>query len=343
MVLLRIFLFPFSILYNGITRLRNRLFDLGMKPSVSFDVPIISVGNLSVGGTGKTPVTEYLIRLLSAKYTIATLSRGYGRTTKGIRIAGKEDNAGTIGDEPFQLYKKFSAAVTVAVGEERALAIPYVLDQFPNTNLIVMDDAFQHRFVRPGFSILLTEYSNPFYDDFVLPSGRLRESRKGADRAHCVIVTKCPAHIGEEEMMEMEASIRKYADKPVFFSTLRYGGPRSFSDKELDNNRVVLVSGIANHLPLEEYVSANFKLTKHLVYKDHHHYSSSDIRAIKKAAAENNAVILTTEKDQVKISPMLQKIELDNFFVLPIEPDFMKSGSNFDAMVLDYVERASQQ
>jgi tetraacyldisaccharide 4'-kinase len=344
MVLVRILLFPFSILYDLVTRLRNRLFDLGLKPSVSFDLPVICIGNLSVGGTGKTLVTEHLIRLLSGTHRIATLSRGYGRSTKGIRIAVAGDTALTIGDEPYQLYKKFGEKITIAVGEERALAIPYLVDQFPDTNVILLDDAFQHRSVRPGFSILLTDYARPFYNDFLLPSGRLRESGKGAKRADCIVVTKCPPHLDEEEMMLMEASIRKLTDKPVFFSSLRYGEPRSFSGKELlDNKRVILVSGIANHVPLEEYVEANFTLMKHLIYRDHHNYSNRDVQSIRQMALHQQAVVLTTEKDQVKLQALLEESDMNQFFVLPIEPDFMKSGANFDAMVLDYVNRAVEQ
>ena len=197
MILLRILLFPFSWLYYLITQIRNRLYDRGLKPSVKFELPVICVGNLTVGGTGKTPMIEHLIRLLQNRFKVATLSRGYGRATKGIRIAGPSENASTIGDEPFQFYTKFGKRITVAVGEERALAIPTILQECSDTQIILLDDGFQHRKVSPGFSILLTDYHRPFYNDFLLPSGRLRESRWGAERADVIVVTKCPsAYIG---------------------------------------------------------------------------------------------------------------------------------------------------
>ena len=162
---------------------------------------------------------------------MATLSRGYGRATKGIRIAGPSENATTIGDEPFQFYTKFGKRITVAVGEERALAIPTILQECSDTQIILLDDGFQHRKVSPGFSILLTDYHRPFYNDFLLPSGRLRESRWGAERADVIVVTKCPAHISEDRMIEIERSIRHYAKKPVFFTNIRYGDPTSFNEQ----------------------------------------------------------------------------------------------------------------
>src|SRR5690606_30346802 len=173
MFILRVVLYPFAVLYDIITRIRNHMYDTGMKPSTQFDLPVICVGNLAMGGTGKTPMVEYLIRLLPGR--IAVVSRGYRRKTKGVRVAGDDDNAATIGDEPYQVHRKFPN-VTVAVGEDRAYTIPYVLDHVPDTSIVILDDAFQHRRIRPSFSILLTEFVRPFYRDFVLPSGRLRES-----------------------------------------------------------------------------------------------------------------------------------------------------------------------
>ncbi|HEY3429026.1 MAG TPA: tetraacyldisaccharide 4'-kinase, partial [Cyclobacteriaceae bacterium] len=173
MSVLKFLLLPFAMLYDVVMNIRNRLYDMKLKPSTTFDIPVIGVGNLAVGGTGKTPMTEHLIRILSPQYKVVTLSRGYGRKTKGFRIANNQDNAFTIGDEPYQIYKKFSPPVHVTVGEERALAIPTILQELDDTNVIILDDAFQHRRVVPGLSILLTEYGRPFYEDHVLPYGRL--------------------------------------------------------------------------------------------------------------------------------------------------------------------------
>jgi tetraacyldisaccharide 4'-kinase len=341
MFLRRLFLFPFAVLYAGVTRLRNRLFDLGLKPSASFDIPIINVGNLSVGGTGKTPMVEHLIRLLGDQYSLATLSRGYGRQTKGMLVANAHDTAKTIGDEPLQLYEKFKEKVVVSVCEERAFAIPFLVDQFPDLKVILLDDAFQHRFVKPGFSILLTDYSKPFYSDFVLPAGNLRESRVGAKRANVVVVTKCPTHLSEDEMMDIEHQIRKYTHQPIFFSKIRYGTPVSVIDnKTLDSNKIVLVSGIANADPLVAHLQAGFEVVKHLRYKDHYTYNEADLLHVASLAKESAAAIITTEKDAVKMEMLARKHNLNNLYVLPIELEFLKNGSDFDAVLIEYVSHA---
>lgn len=345
MFLLRILLFPLAVLYNAITRLRNLLFDLGMKPSASFDIPLISVGNLAVGGTGKTPMVEHIVRLLMANnYSMATLSRGYGRSTKGIRVANAGDTADTIGDEPFQLFQKFNEKAIVSVCEERVFAIPHLVDQFPDLQVIILDDAFQHRFVKPGLSILLTEYSNPFYTDYVMPSGYLREARRGSERADVIVVTKCPEHIHEEKMMKMEHAIRKYAERPVFFSTIRYGDPLSFANVKdavlVDTKKIVLVSGIANHKPLENYLAKEFIIVKHYAFNDHHRYTSAEVNSVIAKAKENGAIILTTEKDKAKLDVLLMESQRKDFFYLPIEVAFIKSGSDFDTLVLNYVKQA---
>lgn len=341
MFLVRIFLFPFAVLYNVITRLRNRLYDLGIQPSASFDIPLISVGNLAVGGTGKTPMVEHLIRLLNAhNFSVATLSRGYGRTTKGMRLANSHDTAASLGDEPFQLFQKFKDTTIVSVCEERAVAIPFLVDQFPDLQAIVLDDAFQHRAVTPGFSMVLTEYASPFYKDFLMPSGRLREARTGAARADLLIVTKCPDHIGEEEMMHMEHKMRRYAERSVFFTKIRYGSPICFGGQKEIDKKIVLVSGLANATPLEQFASANFSMVKHFNFRDHHAYTRTEVQNILAFAQQHQAKILTTEKDWSKIDLLLREEERVNFYFLPIEIEFIKNGSDFDALVLDYVQKA---
>jgi tetraacyldisaccharide 4'-kinase len=344
MILLRILLLPFSGIFLLITHVRNYLYDHGLKPSVKFELPVISVGNLSVGGTGKTPMIEHLIRILAGEFQLATLSRGYGRKSKGIRMASAKESPLTIGDEPFQFYKKFGDRVTVAVGEERALAIPTILQEYPQTEIILLDDAFQHRRVSPSLSILLSDYNRPFYGDVPLPAGRLREGRRGAARADIIVVTKCPPEISDDEMMDIEKLIRLYAEKPVFFTSIRYGNPLPFSNNLTSpTQNAMLISGIANSKPLEDYVSQNYRLLKHLKFKDHHTYTDSDIEAMAREVGRNPEMsIMTTEKDKVKLEmPEFQAtVSKLPFFYLPIEIDFLKDGKDFDEIVLNHVKRA---
>ncbi|HEX5170275.1 MAG TPA: tetraacyldisaccharide 4'-kinase [Cyclobacteriaceae bacterium] len=335
MFLLRVILYPFALLYDLITRIRNRLYDLGIKPSTGFDVPIISVGNLSVGGTGKTPMVEHLIRTYHQRSHVATLSRGYGRKTRGVRIANSLDNASTIGDEPFQLYHKFNDTVTVAVSEDRALGIVNLLDVYPDIKLILMDDAFQHRRVKPALTILLTSFSRPFYSDLLLPAGRLRESKTGAQRADAIVVTKCPLGLSDEAMMGIEKSVRKFADKPVFFSSIHYGNPIPFGGHFLAlQDKVILVTGIANAGSLKEYVSRQFELVAHVEFPDHHHYTMADVQKIRNLVNPSTSII-TTEKDMVKLDDKAFKSAIGQlpFFYLPIEMEFIKNGEDFDALV----------
>lgn len=343
MIILRVLLYPLAVLFDLVTTIRNRMYDLGIKPSAQFEVPVISVGNLAVGGTGKTPLVEHLIRLLNANYKVATLSRGYGRKTKGFRVAGPADDASTLGDESFQFYRKFTTKVVVSVGEERAFAIPHLLDQFPDLEVILLDDAYQHRKVTPAFSVLLTDYHNLFYTDFLMPSGRLRENRKSASRADIVVVTKCPPEIQDEEMMSIEQHIRKYCDKPVFYAGIHYGEPLRFRNTMHEiTEKVILVSGIANSLTLTEFVQKNFQVVKHFNFGDHHVYSPSDVRSIAAFASQHAACILTTEKDAVKLDQpeFATLISAVDCFYIPIEPEFIKSGRDFDAMILDAISRA---
>lgn len=336
-------LFPFAILYDAVTSVRNRLYDLSIRPSASFDVPIISVGNLAVGGTGKTPMVEHLIRLLSTSRNVATLSRGYKRKTKGLRIAGPSDSAETIGDEPFQFYQKFNEQVKVAVGEERALAITHILQEFPEVDTIVLDDAFQHRRVKPTFQILLTVYGNLFFDDWLLPSGRLRESKAGAKRADVVVVTKCPEHLNEDEMIGIESKIHHYTGKPVFFTTIHYGAPEPFlKNKATVDSKVVLVTGLANADHFKQYVDHNFKLVHHFEFTDHYHYTTADLGRIVALAKKEGAQIITSEKDATKLNAedFQSHLKGAEWFYIPIEIGFLKSGQDFDAMVLNAVAHA---
>ena len=322
--------------------LRNRMYDMNWKPSVKFDFPVISVGNLVMGGSGKTPMVEHLVRVLTPKYKVASLSRGYGRETQGFRIAGPDDTASTIGDEPLQIYRKFSGTIQVAVGEDRAYAIPMILQEFPYTEVVLLDDAYQHRRVKPGLNILLTEFNKPFYNDHVLPYGRLREGPEGAGRADMVVVTKCPAHIEEEDMMLMEKKIKEYTSKPVFFTKIRYTDPVPYGAENTVGNNVVLISAIANTLTLVDYVQKSFSLEKHFSYRDHYEFKRSDLedwQAYLNTHSNKNLSILTTEKDKVKLdrpeyAAIISKLPI---FYIPIETEFIRNGNDFDTLVLEFI------
>ena len=331
-------LYPFAVVYDAITTVRNRLYDRGVQRSARFDVPVIGVGNLSVGGTGKTPMIEYLIRLLTPGIKVATLSRGYGRSSKGIRIAGDRDNASTIGDEPYQFYRKFKEKIVVAVGEERVLAIPHILHEHPGTNAVLLDDAFQHRRVQPAFQILLTDYNNVFTQDYLLPAGRLRESKRGARRADVIVVTKCPGNTTDDDMMEVEKAIRRYSSRPVFFTRIVYGNLLAVTEgSPYKPERIILVSGIANPAPLEQYLRQDHDVIRHFSFRDHHVYSNKDMKVICETAARENAVVVTTEKDMVRMDPEVFKRASIPLHYLPIEVEFLKNGKEFDEMVLNVV------
>ncbi|WP_346822001.1 tetraacyldisaccharide 4'-kinase [Rapidithrix thailandica] len=346
---LRLLLFPFAILYRGLTGFYHYSYDKGWKPSIEFDLPVISVGNITVGGTGKTPHIEYLIRLLKDKYSLATLSRGYKRKSKGFLMAGEQSSAKEMGDEPYQFYAKYGKEIHVAVGEERAMAIPAILNAVEDIQLVLLDDAFQHRKVKPGLNILLTDYKRPFYDDFLLPAGRLRERRDGAKRADMVIVSKCPDKLPEQERAQVSKKIQPYTqpDTPVYFTGLKYTTPCSLKEKDSGESfkNILLLTGIAHTERLVEDLQEQYTIVEHLKYRDHAEYTPSLLKSIRTKYQSlkeklGDLVILTTEKDAVK----LQDSSLDTFvsdlpfYYLPIEVYFLQNGEQFDARVLKYIE-----
>ena len=343
MNILKLLLYPFAAIYNGVMRLRNHLYDIGQKPSFQFQTSVIVVGNLNVGGSGKTPMVEYLIRLLSHQYPTVALSRGYKRETSGYRVAVAADTAKSIGDEPLQMFRKFGDRIHVVVGEDRVFAIPHILQEFPETKVLLLDDALQQRSIESSFSVLLTSSDRPFYNDFVLPFGRLRESRRGASRADVVVVTKCGPELSVEDQEQVKMRIQQYAPSgQVFFSYIRYGDPKALRDGNSFSDRVVLVTGIANADPVEKYCNGKFKVLRHFKFNDHHHYSLSDLQELDKYCKDQGELsILTTEKDMVKIDvadfePFLNRWK---WFSLPIEHTFLKDGAKFDELVLDSVKR----
>lgn len=334
MNLVRIILFPFAVLYGAITSIRNFLFDKGILKSYTFNIPIIAVGNLSVGGTGKTPQIEYLIRLLSPKYKIATLSRGYKRQSEGFVLADSTSNAEILGDEPFQFYTKFNN-IQVAVDANRKNGIEQLLSQTEKPDVILLDDAFQHRKVKAGFYILLTSYGDLYADDFMLPTGNLRESRNGAKRANIIVVTKCPATLSLVEQNKIKAKLKLLPHQELYFSfidydELVYSEGKTMKVSEIKIVDKLLLAGIAKPNPFFAYLQSDND--EKLVFPDHHHFTESDIKAIENKS--RNKKIITTEKDFVRLKGSIPKEQL---FYLPIRSAFLSAGDNFDKIITNYV------
>lgn len=334
MNLLRKILFPFAVLYGFITSIRNFLFDNGILRSYSFDVPIIAVGNLSVGGTGKTPQIEYLIRLLLPKYKIATLSRGYKRQSEGFVLADPSSNAAILGDEPFQFYTKFNT-IQVAVDADRKNGIEQLLSQTNKPEVILLDDAFQHRKVKAGFYILLTSYGDLYSDDFMLPTGNLRESRNGAKRANIIVVTKCPASLSLEEQNKIKTQLQLQSNQELYFSYIDYDDSIyseniTMKVSEIKNVDKLLLAGIAKPEPFFGYLQS--KNEECLTYADHHHFTENDIINIKNKS--KNKIIITTEKDFVRLKGSIRKEQL---FYLPIRSSFLSASEDFDKTITNYV------
>ncbi|MFT3980488.1 MAG: tetraacyldisaccharide 4'-kinase [Ferruginibacter sp.] len=316
---------PLSFVYGIIIWFRNWLFDKNILKSASFNFPIICVGNLAVGGTGKTPMTEYLVALLADRYKTATLSRGYKRKTKGFAIANESTTAIEIGDEPMQFHKKFPH-ITVAVGEERLVAIPQLLHQRPETELIILDDAFQHRQVRAGFNIILTDYKNLYTRDFMLPAGDLRDVRSSSKRAACIIVTKCKAGLTTEEKNAIIKELKPSPQQHVFFTEILYGRPYHLYTGQPGNldehSDVLLISGIANPRPLQEFLNTHVHSYDMLRYADHHIFNSEDLKEIKKQFEKIQSagkIILTTEKDAMRLQKFEAELKDYPIYALPIQ------------------------
>ena len=341
---IRILLFPFSIVYGLAVWIRNRLFDTNILKSASFNLPIICVGNLSAGGTGKSPLVEFLIRLLKNRWQIAVLSRGYKRKTKGYALAHATTTALEIGDEPMLFHIKFPE-VAIAVGEQRIVAIPQLLHDRPRTGAIILDDAFQHRSVQAGFNILLTDYSNLFTRDWFLPTGDLRDEKSSYRRAQVLIVTKCPPDLSESEREDIRKEIKPLAHHQLFFTAIRYGVPYhiiSRRPKPLQQGmEVLLVSGIANPGPLKNYLQDAVDAYYEITYRDHHIYSIDDWREIKKRyenIAAGKKIILTTEKDAVRLTKFAQELQEFPVYVLPIDIQFLfNQEQSFTDLIIKFI------
>ena len=340
----RLFLFPLAILYGAAVKTRNFLYKKNVIKSVEFNLPIICVGNVSVGGTGKSPMVDYLVKLLKKKYEIATLSRGYKRRTSGYLLANEFSTDIEIGDEPMQFHLNHPE-VAVAVGEKRIEAIPQLLYDRPKTKLIILDDAFQHREIRAGFNIVLTDYSNLYTRDFFLPTGDLRDERASAKRAQVIVVTKCPLELTEDERFKVLKELSPDPAQKIFFTGIYYeqpyhlvSGAKIELTKEME---VMLICGIANPLPLTQYIHEHTKTYDAMFFSDHHLFSIDDLTTIKNRfefLSEKNKIILTTEKDAVRLIKFKEKLKEMPIYVIPISLKILfNQQREFDQEVIQYV------
>ena len=341
---IRYVLIPFSLLYGGIIKIRNLLFDKNILRSAKFDLPLICVGNLAVGGTGKTPMVEYIIKLLQDKYKVATLSRGYKRKTKGFFIADDKTTSEDIGDEPMQMHNKFPD-VTVAVAEERVMGIPQLLFEKPPTQVIILDDAFQHREVNPGLNILLTDSNNLYSQDLLLPAGNLRDVKSSSGRADIIIVTKCEPGITYKERQDIIQQLNPLDSQKIYFTAIEYKSLfHLFSQKEYQLDRscsVLLVTGIANPEPVKEVFENFVSRYQILKFRDHHNFSLEDIKQIKDEflrIENDNKIIVTTEKDAVRLIKFEKELENLPIYVLPISHHFLfDEAPKFEKDILAFI------
>ena len=350
--ILRILLIPLAGIYAIIIFLRNRFFDWGLIPSRSFDIPVICVGNITVGGTGKTPMVEYLISLLKNEYRVLYLSRGYKRKTKGFIKATNHSEIDEIGDEARQIKQKFPD-IEVAVCEKRVEGIDVVLSEVPDNRpqVVILDDAFQHRYVKPGLSILLFDYFQPAYNDFILPTGRLRESFSERKRADIFVLTKSPDNIENNEKQKIESRIKYGGKQELYFCGLKYSNLTAVFNKntidissyDKESTSILLFTGIVNTKPIENYLLTFTSELKHLEYPDHHNFDKEDINDLITAyndLSKANKIIITTEKDTTRLMHLGNFMELKELpiYYLPVEVKFTYDRKDhFENQILNYV------
>lgn len=347
-------LLPFSWIYGSIVRFRNWLFDMGLKKSKSFSIPIISVGNITVGGSGKTPHVEYLIRLLHDKAKIAVLSRGYKRKSHGYVLAEESTTMPEIGDEPFQMHQKFSD-IYVAVDAKRARGIENLQNDeaTKDVDVVLLDDAFQHRYVKPGINILLVDYHRLIIYDKMLPAGRLREPLSGKNRADIVIITKCPKDLKPMEFRVLTKAMDLYPFQKLYFTSIDYDTPKGvFEEKQikldkLQDYHVLLLTGIASPKQMEHDLKPMTKDITNLSFGDHHSFKGKDIDRINDAfeSMPEPRIIITTEKDAVRLREtegLYEKVK-SNMYELPIKVSFMlDQQDNFNEKIISYVRKNSR-
>ena len=345
----KILLYPFAIIFGIITSIRNLLYDWKILKSTSFDVHTICVGNLAVGGTGKTPHVEYLIKLLKSEFNIATLSRGYKRKTSGFILATNSSKASDIGDEPLQ-YKSKNPNLIVSVGADRVNGVKKLLGLENPPKIIVLDDAFQHRALNCELNIIISDYSNLYFNDSMMPVGHLRESKIGINRADIIIISKTPENVTAIDIRNISKDLKLLAHQQVFFSWLKYGELYGYQNpldtistlNDLFRYRIVLFTGIGNPLSLVTYLREYASDVAHIQYSDHHNFTIEDISDIRNKLDEfegGNKIIVTTEKDAMR----LKGTELDDIvnhlplYIIPIEVDFKDKNQEFNEIILNYV------
>jgi tetraacyldisaccharide 4'-kinase len=345
----RILLLPFSIIIWVVILIRNWLYDKKIIRSADFGLPLICVGNLAVGGTGKSPMVEYILSHHKDQFRLATLSRGYKRKTKGYALANEKSTAIDIGDEPMAFHKKFPG-VPVAVGEERIFAIPQLLHDRPGIEAILLDDAFQHRAIRAGLNILLTDYHNLYTRDFFLPTGDLRDLRRSAKRAEVIVVTKCPPELHEKEREKIIKELKPLPHQKVFFTTIDYGSPYHVTKNTFTyitaQTEVLLVTGIANPQLLKKYLEERIFSYQMMHFNDHHIFSIDDWKEITarfEKMQSGEKIILTTEKDAMRLLKFEQELTELPFYVMPIEHRFLfGGGTECDSIVAKFIKEFKQ-
>ncbi|MBR4590394.1 MAG: tetraacyldisaccharide 4'-kinase [Bacteroidaceae bacterium] len=333
-------LIPFAWIYDFITSIRNMMYDHGLLKQQSFDKPLICIGNLAVGGSGKTPHTEYLINLLSQNgYKVAVLSRGYKRKTKGFVLATDQSTAEEIGDEPLQMKKKFPNIV-MAVDEDRCDGVSKIIDK---VDVVLLDDAFQHRKIKAGLNIILSDYNKPYYKDYLMPAGRLRENQSGNKRAEIIIMTKCrQEHISTDDIKYNSTKLGLSENQQLFFTGIKYGKlSNGLELRDLANYNIVLVTGIANPKPLEEELSKHVTMMKTIRFSDHHNFTDSELKKIDDTFAnlpsDKKRLIITTEKDFTRLGNLSN---IDYLCSIPIEVNILNDDKlKFDNLILDYCKQ----
>lgn len=350
----KILLFPPALIYGLIIKIRNCLFDTGILKSTSFNLPVITVGNITVGGTGKTPHVEYLVNLLKEKYNIAVLSRGYKRKTRHFNIVETDSDVNTSGDEPLQIKCKYPD-ITVAVDRDRVNGINEIRNRKPGTDTIILDDAFQHRYIRAGLNILLIDYNRGITDDYLLPAGRLREHRSSVNRADIVLITKSPKDLTDTDMSLLYNKMSLSPLQHLYFTSMSYQQPLSIISQvkpditmghirnELRN--VLLVTGIAEPVPLIEYLTEQDLKVTPLIYPDHHHYNNRDIRKIidkYHTLPAGERCMITTEKDAIRLreNKSIKYFPDDRLFYVRINVFFPNNdAAEFNKYILNYVRK----
>lgn len=338
----RWYLYPFSVLYHLVTGVRNIFYHIGLMKSTSFRVPIINVGNLSVGGSGKSPMVMYLAEFLSKNFKTGVLSRGYGRKSKGYYITNYDSNFRTVGDEAMQLFERFRNKFVIGVCEDRVFGAQKMIADM-ELDALLLDDAYQHRAIKAGFNILMTDYHQPYFKDFILPAGDLRESRNGAKRANVIMVSKCPPDITQEQKQLYITKIKPKKNQAVFFSSITYDEFVYSKDNKLPDNNlayydILLITGIANPKPMLEHLARFSQKVKHLKFKDHHHFTSKDIEKILKEYQKlgEYKMILTTEKDYVRLKTFPNIHHLVYYWPINVNID---QQEKFNQIIQDYVSK----